>query len=90
LTRDQRRELSERAGLGPFDGKALGVYIVGLLFGEPEDDLLKRVREIRDRELERFRAEIMAERAEREKERAEREQQRARARAGSRTARRSG
>jgi hypothetical protein len=86
----QRRELMRRAGLGSLNGKALGAYIIGYLFDEPEAELLERVDKIRDTERERFRAELLAERAKREKRRAEIERarverQRARAAAGSRT-----
>jgi hypothetical protein len=71
LTREQHREISLRAGLGPFDGRALGEYIAGLLIGESKAELLERVHQIRDAERARFRAEIVAQRAGRERRRAE-------------------
>lgn len=78
LTADQRRDLSRRAGLEPFDGRALAEYVTGYLFGEPEPQLLKRVHAVRDSERAAFRLEI-------ERSRREREQRKARAVAGSRT-----
>lgn len=40
LTLDQFREVNRRAGVDSIDGKALGGYIVGMLFGEPDALLL--------------------------------------------------
>jgi hypothetical protein len=61
MTRAQLRAISERADLGPLDGRACSEYMVGCALGEPRRALLKRVRDIRDRERERVAA-IRAER----------------------------
>ena len=63
LTLDQFREINRRAGLDGLDGKARSAYIVGVLFGEPQAELLDRVRRVSDCERARLRAEIEAERA---------------------------
>jgi hypothetical protein len=66
LTWAQFREINRRAGLGPYAGKARSEYMVGCVFGEPLDELLERVHEIRDAERARFRADLDAERQKRE------------------------
>jgi hypothetical protein len=72
MTLRQLREINQRAGLGPFDGRARSEYIGGWLIGEPEDELLDRVHRIRDAERVRFRAEVEAGRRERARRDAER------------------
>lgn len=62
ITFGQLREISRRAGLSGFDGKARAEYLVGCAVGERADVLLKRVREVRDAERRTFREEIRRER----------------------------
>jgi hypothetical protein len=57
LTLRQVRDINRQAGLGVFDGKARGEYILGRALAAPHDELLERVHEIRDLERARFRAE---------------------------------
>src|SRR5205085_11929438 len=78
LTVTQFKEITRRAGIAVFDGKARSEYIVGCLFGEPSETLLARVAEIRDAERAKFHGEIEAERAEREARAAAQERARAR------------
>jgi hypothetical protein len=65
MTPAQLTEIHRRADLGPFDGRARSEYLVGCIFGEPHDTLLKRVHEIRDTQRARLRAQIEADRAKR-------------------------
>jgi hypothetical protein len=62
---EQLRELNRRAGLGVFDGRARGEYVLGSALGEPHDELLERVHEIARAD----RAEFEAERADRARKR---------------------
>ncbi len=65
LTLDQLREVDRRAGVDGITGKGRSAYIVGALFGEPQAELLDRVRRVSDSERARLRAELQAERAQR-------------------------
>lgn len=57
------------AGLNAFDGRARGEFILGRLLGEPDAELLERVRKTADDERARFRAELEADRAKRDRKR---------------------
>ena len=61
----QLREINRRAGLRVFDGAARGEFILGCALDEPRVPLLDRVHAVRDRDRERFRAELEAARTER-------------------------
>ena len=69
VTFSQLREINRCAGVDQFDGRARREFILGCVFGEPREELLERVHEIRDAERARFRAELAAERQKRDKAR---------------------
>jgi hypothetical protein len=65
LTLRQLREINQRAGLNPFDGRARREFIVGCALGEPHDELLERVSRTAAEQRAQFRAELDAARANR-------------------------
>jgi hypothetical protein len=55
MTWPQYREINRRAGIR-VSARARSAHIVGALFGEPESELLDRVRQIATEDRDRFRA----------------------------------